>query len=761
MATDHAPSNKAASPPVPPATVDIEPGNIATSRMALANLVLRNTPDIIAVVDHDFRYMVVSSAYARLHGLEADEMTGRATADIFEPEVFRTIVRPKLEQVLEGACFSFEVWLDFDAVGRRFIAMTYSPLRSPDGSVDNILAVGRDMTEQQLAIEARDASNRLFRDLVDNSMQGIMIHAGDRVLYTNPAMAEIFGYTADEFSQLNLSQLIPKERLAIINRLQKKPRVIGAETAALAQGGRNIWIQFSSMGIDWNDAPARLTTVIDVTEQRLTHRRLWLADRVIESTSDLICVIGRDETYRYANTAYADAFNRTSKEVIGCQATELWGEETLANTLRPEMARALAGSDISYEAWLDFPGIGRHYMSINYFPFIDNHGASDGIVIIARDMTERLRAQQAIEASEIKYRDLTDGSLQGVVIHRDSEIIYANRSFADFLSTTVEALIGTSSEAFIIPEDAARLREYTKFSDVPYFECRCIDANGELVWLAGSGRDIMWEGAPARQVTTINITKRKLAEEKAARLTVELNQMSRRNTMGEMTATLAHELNQPLASIANYCRGSLRRLEQDGGGDTAIREAITRAAEQAERAGGIIHNISDFIRGREAARDEFSVNTIVEEVIPVAIHEANRADIRITTRLSPAVPSILVQAVEIQQVVLNLVKNAMEAAATRPDGKGEVRVSTGYDKTRKCVFIRVNDNGPGVVEEIAAKIFEPFFSTRADGMGMGLAISRSIIERHGGSLTLRRAKSPGASFEVCLPLPPATEESDE
>lgn len=761
MATDHAPANKAASPETTPAAVDIEPGNIATNRMALANLVLRNTPDIIAVVDHDFRYMVVSSAYARLHGFEADEMIGRATTDIFEPEVFQAIVKPKLEQVLDGASFSFEVWLDFDAVGRRFIAMTYSPLRSSDGSINGILAVGRDMTEQQLAKNARDASNRLFRDLVDNSMQGIMIHAGDRVLYTNSAMAEIFGYTLDEFGQLNLSQLIPKERQEIINSLQKKPKVIGAEAAALAKGGRDIWIQFSSMSIDWNDAPARLTTVIDVTEQRLARRRLWLADRVIESSSDLICVISRDETYRYANKAYAAAFGRTQQEVTGCHAADLWDEDILTGTLRPEMARAIAGKDISYESWFDFSGIGRHYMSINYFPFIDDHGVSDGIVVIARDMTERLRAQQATEASEAKYRDLTDGSLQGVVVHRDSDIIYANRSFADFMSTTVEALIGTSSEAFIVPEDSVRLREYAKLSDVPYFECRCIDAKGDLVWLAGSGRDIMWEGAPARQVTTINITKRKLAEEKAARLTVELNQMSRRNTMGEMTATLAHELNQPLTSIANYCRGSLRRLEQDGRGDAEIHEAITRAAEQAERAGGIIHNISNFIQGRETAKNEVSVNTIVEEVIPVAIHEANRADIRITTRLSPTVPPILVQAVEIQQVVLNLVKNAMEAAATRPDGKGDVRVITGYHKAWKSVFIRIDDNGPGLDEEIVQKIFEPFFSTRADGMGMGLAISRSIIERHGGSLKLRAAKAPGASFEVCLPLPPPTEDSDD
>lgn len=246
-----------------------------------------------------------------------------------------------------------------------------------------------------------------------------------------------------------------------------------------------------------------------------------------------------------------------------------------------------------------------------------------------------------------------------------------------------------------------------------------------------------------------DLTERQRTEARLQELQTELVHISRLTAMGEMASALAHELNQPLSAIANYLKGSSRLLEGRSDDDSIrIRDAVEKAAEQSLRAGQIIRRLRDFVTRGESERRVESIKKLVEEASALALVGAKEHGVRVTFQTDPIHDLVLVDKVQIQQVLLNLIRNAMEAMEQSP--RRELLIAS-RAQAGELMEIHVADSGPGIAPEISAQLFQPFVTTKRYGMGVGLSISRSIVENHGGQIQVEPNKGGGTVFRFTVP----------
>ena len=274
----------------------------------------------------------------------------------------------------------------------------------------------------------------------------------------------------------------------------------------------------------------------------------------------------------------------------------------------------------------------------------------------------------------------------------------------------------------------------------------------------GSGRHTGWMSA------ALDISAQRRVEELARQQQERLQATARLATVGEMASLLSHELNQPLAAIASYAAGSMNLLDTHERSETAdpdtlplLRQAAQRIAEQAERAGRVIKSVHDFVRRREQPREAWRVDVLIDAVLPLARLQARKSGTRIEVDL-PAQPlRVVCDRTMIEQVLLNLTRNgiqAMEENTALADRVLGLRVRQSH---ARWVEFSVVDYGPGIAPDVARRLFTPFFTTRSEGMGLGLSLCRTVIEQHGGVLDFQHlesaesARGVGTEFRFTLP----------
>jgi two-component system sensor kinase FixL len=244
-----------------------------------------------------------------------------------------------------------------------------------------------------------------------------------------------------------------------------------------------------------------------------------------------------------------------------------------------------------------------------------------------------------------------------------------------------------------------------------------------------------------------DLTERQEAERRLQEMQSELVHVSRLTALGEMASALAHELNQPLAAIANYVTGSRQLLARDGADLVKVQGPLERASEQALRAGQIIRRLREFVARGETERQIERLPKLLEEASALALVGAREHGVDVRFDLDPAADLVLADKVQIQQVVLNLIRNAIDAMEESP--RRELRICTRAVEGG-MVEVSVADSGPGISEEVADQLFNPFVTTKATGMGIGLSISRTIVESHGGRIRAERNRDGGATFHFTL-----------
>jgi two-component system sensor kinase FixL len=253
-----------------------------------------------------------------------------------------------------------------------------------------------------------------------------------------------------------------------------------------------------------------------------------------------------------------------------------------------------------------------------------------------------------------------------------------------------------------------------------------------------------------------DLTERQAAGRRIEDLQAELLHASRLSVMGQMASTLAHELNQPLTAVMNYLAAAQQLLQNDPQSAERAGGLLGRAVAQAERAGDVIRNLRQFVSKGLTERRSESLNRLVEEALGLAMVGARQSGVRVSLDLDRNLPPVFVDGVQIQQVVLNLVRNAAEAMEVVE--RRELTVATRWIAGENLAEVRVVDSGPGISRDIADRLFQPFVTTKKTGMGLGLSICREIVEAHHGHLTVAPNPSGGTVFRLTLPMEPASGE---
>jgi two-component system sensor kinase FixL len=371
---------------------------------------------------------------------------------------------------------------------------------------------------------------------------------------------------------------------------------------------------------------------------------------------------------------------------------------------------------------------------------------------------EQRQAEEALRRSEEQFRSLIENSSDLItLLDTDGTIRYASRSHQAILGYRVAALVGRKAADFVHPDDLARLLE----AGVPSphdmgapqsLEMRIRHADGSWRTLEAHSRTWPYDpGVTGIVVNSRDVTDRKRAEEEARQRQAELAHVLRVSTIGELAAGLAHEINQPLSAIVAYAKGCARRMRAASGRPDELLEAMEEIATQAVRADRIVRRLRDFVRKREPRRERVILNELVRAVTSLVATEAQEQGITLRLRLASDLPPLWVDSIQIEQVILNLVRNSIDAMRGLDGTERALWICTSCagDDT---VELAVSDAGEGLGDIELEQMFDPFFTTKPGGLGMGLSISRSIIEAHHGRLWATRNPERGATFRFTVPV---------
>jgi len=315
-----------------------------------------------------------------------------------------------------------------------------------------------------------------------------------------------------------------------------------------------------------------------------------------------------------------------------------------------------------------------------------------------------------------------------------------------------------SNGSIVVPKLSGRIGErgLARQGIAAYWVEPIIGASGEILGSLAVFR--VSEGVPssgdaAAAVAAVRLAgiaiERAHSDERARQQLDHLAHVARLATMGEMASGLAHELNQPLCAIVNFTEACAELVRQNTSAPEEIGRALNEVARQAERAGEVIRRLREFARGRTSQREALDINRIVNDVVGLTSLEARHHQVRFKLKLGQGIPRVPADPIQIQQVLVNLVRNGFDAMRDSEPGRRILTIHT--SKRPGAVEAAVSDAGPGVPEEIRGRLFEPFFSTKCEGMGMGLSISRSIVEAHEGRIWMVPNRPRGASFRFTLP----------
>jgi PAS domain S-box-containing protein len=379
-----------------------------------------------------------------------------------------------------------------------------------------------------------------------------------------------------------------------------------------------------------------------------------------------------------------------------------------------------------------------------------------------REATREVREQREAARARRLYRLITENTTDLISRHTpDGVFLDATPASWTLLGYWPEELRGMAVDSLLHPQDqlqqAKQAREALEQDGYHTMTYRIRHRDGHYLWFETASRAIRetYTGAVVEVVSVSrDITARIQAEENKRRLEDELAHTTRLITLGELASGIAHEINQPLAAVVNYASASQRYLQGIGGdqaGVDKVGQGLARITEHANHASAVIKRLRAFLRKGQRRMQALDLAEVAREAVRLCNWEAGTAQVAVSDVLPDNLPPVFADRVLLEQVLLNLLRNAIDANRERhPGAPSQVRLEAG--EADGCLAIRVIDQGPGVSDEQMAKLFTPFYTSKADGLGLGLSMSRSIIEGFGGALEASPAEGGGLCLECRLPL---------
>jgi PAS domain S-box-containing protein len=635
-------------------------------------------------------------------------------------------------------------------------------------------AIGRDVTEQKVIQRELAAQRDLFDSVLSNVHASIFwkdrnsVYLGGNERFIHEAglqsLDELVGKTdydlawtreqADFYRECDRKVMEAREPMLNIEESQQQ-----------ADGGR---VELLTNKVPLVDASGQVTGMLgvylNISKRKHAEATLRKSEArlqtLFDSAPELIFVIDPEGSiikanrYVYAHTGYNE------KEVIGKNIRQFFTDASRSTCdCNFPILRERGYSRADTEFVCKDGRVIEMECSATAVP--DEDGKFTTFLIIQRDVTERNRAVAALANSERRFRAIFNSTYQLIcVLDLDGTLLQANQTALDFgglteadvvglrfwdtywwrYSTQVQsrlrAAVETASQGTPVRyEEDMLTRDHTPRT-IDFTLKPVVGENGETVLIIAEGRDI---------------TDNKRAEEERQLHRQEIAHVIRLSTMGEMASGMAHELNQPLGALVSYCGTARMLIESLPTPSQQLHDILDRAVEQAHRASKIIRHLREFVGKESDHKELLSLDQLIEDINILLGSELKRAKVAVEHRLDARGCKIMANKVQIEQVLVNLIMNSVEAIQSARANGGKVILTTRMMKD-KSIEVTVTDDGPGIDADIIGSMFDPFRTTKPSGMGMGLSISRSIIEAHGGTIWADTQRHSGARLGFSLPV---------
>lgn len=529
---------------------------------------------------------------------------------------------------------------------------------------------------------------------------------------------------------------------------------------------RGIVFHATKRPIIWpQDQLSRLRLVGEIVHSALASKRSDEALKaseeryreVVESQTELVCRYLPDSTLTFVNEAYCRCFNKKREELIGTKFLDLIPEPAREATRQKLSAFGPTKRELNYEHEVMMPDGAIGWQQWTDYAFFDE---SDNVIefqAIGRDVTVRRRAELALLESKQRMNLAAEAANLGFwdLDQATGTLWLSERARALFGFSTDEVATYESCLARIVPEDRAFVRmmlgRAQQYTDDLSFDCRVKAPGQPLRWISTRGRFRANEESGSRQVfgITMDITAQKESDLRLHGQLAEMAHLSRLAAVGELTASIAHEVNQPLAAILSNTETVEILLNGPTPPLPTIREILADIRADNDRASSVIRRLRGLLRKRPLEMTPLHVNSMIREAHRFVIVDARRRGVEIHEDLTSGLPPVRGDKLHLQQVLLNLMINAMDAMSSIPESKRRITLES-CASANGSITISVRDQGPGIPPEQFGQLFDSFFTTKKAGVGLGLSIARSIIEAHHGSIWAENSPTGGAVFHIKL-----------
>lgn len=625
----------------------------------------------------------------------------------------------------------------------------------------------RDITEERRAAQLLGEQERFFRSIFEQAGVGVGVldSRTGQFVHVNQKYCDLIGYTPEELKERTFQSLTHPDDLSFNldmwrEMVEGKLRSLSMEKRYVRKDGESVWVHLTITPL-WapGEPPDHHVTIVeDITQRKLAEQQLRESEerfrQLCESAPVGIYLTNAQGQAVYANPRAGEIVGIAPHAALGGGWSALLhpdDRERVIGTWRKAVAEKTTYDNESRYVRPD----GRiRRTSSTAIPLRDARGEVTSWVGIIVDVTDEREALDALQQSESQYRDLFNANTDALFLCAfDGRVVEVNDGTCRMMGYTREEFLKLDPREFVHPDYHhlyAEFIETTERGELFHCEAKNVRKDGTVFDIDVHGTKLLYRGEPHAFAIVRDITRRKAAQAELRRQEAMLAHVTRLSTLGEMVAGIAHEVNQPLYSIVNFAKASANLLASD---DSAVADDLRswndEISASARRAGEIVRRMRDFTRRSAAMRRHEDLGAVLRESLELVQYELRRAKVEVDLQSDDDLPAVAIDRVQIQQVLVNLIKNASEALEGQPEGDRQLQIQLRL--AGENLRIDVADNGPGLQKLAGGDPFEPFVTSKPEGMGMGLPISRTIIEAHGGTISARNNDRGGATFTFYIP----------
>lgn len=754
---------------------------------ALLKRVIEHAPVVLWAIDREGRFTLSAGRGLEALGLRPGEAVGRSAF-----EMYRDV--PRIVESLHAALAGREQTLTVE-VGGQWFENWSQPLRDHQGQIVGAMGVATDITARVLAERSERTSADLFLKAFHVSPAGILLThiPSGQILDANAAFCRLTGYARQDLLSRTTVEMglwsSHEERWKVLGVVAQGQPTRLTDYPLRLKNGTTIFVENSMEPVQIDGQPCALSIMHDAAVQRRYERALQRSRRQYRTLARF-APVGLFRMNRSGEWLYT---NRQCRRLLGCEAAALRGRGWL-EAIHPEdraglldCGRSSSTAPCRQEVRTWSSAASARWLLVQWEP---RRGRRAGIGTLT-DITERKLAElelqtvnrqleehvrlrtelllrtsktleeqiherrrtyQELERSEARWRSLVEDAPDVILqLNRQGQIEFRNHPNQQG-GLPLEAVLGRSITELVapefVPEVERSLAEVIEQGRTVTLEVQALKNDGAAGWFQGHLAPL-WHNGQVIGATVVvrDVTDQHRAAEELQQKQSQLAHVARVSMVGEMTAGFAHELNQPLAAIAHYIAGCVIRLQKEECADPKVITTLRDAAEEARRASEVVRRLRQFLHQHAIQRELADLNDVVREAGKLMECTLNKQQVRCEYRLDEGLPQVFMDRIQVMQVLLNLMLNAVEAMADVPADRRLIVVQTSQQPAGR-VACAVRDQGPGLPQGLPHDIFDAFVTTKPEGLGLGLSISRSILQAHEGEIRARNHPEGGAEFEL-------------